>query len=388
MGQEASQSHTFDCRSCHEPITVRMDIDREKIQTEIHCVENCAPADEVEGAEIVNVDANFLIAPEDQGKDQVFPRLEQLEKMFKAAEKAGSLVAVDKIPERLRQTRPYRQPDYADEWNSLKKARSLHKNGKTDLSEAIVKKASGKFYAGDPLLNLVDWVWRFAMFVCQPNYEQPFREALSKIQPLFDQEPFKKFLATYEKGLGKRADQYRSIIDEFFNAYSEFSQAYFFVAKGLPLPEGHQASYANFDAVKMFYGNAYEKFGDLIDYLAFSNNMLQGRNFDQFEKLSLDEYRRLHKTSRFKTFAATKELSALCVEADNQIRNASHHGVFSFSPKDQRISYRARKGEEGEEKHITYVAYLESCVRIFLQIMTLLRLETMVSHLTKTRPPI
>jgi hypothetical protein len=36
-------------------------------------------------------------------------------------------------------------------------------------------------------------------------------------------------------------------------------------------------------------------------------------------------------------------IMAICSEADNQIRNASHHGAFAFEEANQMIRYRAEK---------------------------------------------
>lgn len=388
MGAEASQTHTFPCRHCKESVTIRMDIDYDKIETHIHCLENCKPSEEQADAVIVNVDANFLIPESDQGKDRVFPRLQQMHEMFEATKKAGGLVDLGKIPEKLRQTRPYRKPDYADEWRSLKKAWSLHRNGKADLSQAILRKASGQFYAADPLNDLPDWLWRFAMFVCQPHFEQPFRDALELIQPLYGTSNFSSFGEDYKKLVPKRGERYVAVMADFFTAFSDFSQVYFLVAKGMPIPGDYKATSANFEATKMFYGNAYEHFAKSIEYLALVNNMLRGRTYDTFENLSLEEYRKLDNPARFNAFAATDKFAAICAEADNQIRNASHHGSFSFDQDGQIIRYRSGKGGTGPERQIAYVDYLERCVRLFLQLMTLLRIELMVAHQAKLAPPV
>jgi hypothetical protein len=87
---------------------------------------------------------------------------------------------------------------------------------------------------------------------------------------------------------------------------------------------------------------------------------------------------------------------AMCSEADNQIRNASHHGSLRFNQVEQTISYqveqtisyRSGKGGTGPERRISYADYLVRCVRIFLQTMTLLRAELIVAAWLKVRHPI
>ena len=43
---------------------LRIDINHAQLSWEVKCVENCSATDEVAGAQIVNVDAIFVIPPE------------------------------------------------------------------------------------------------------------------------------------------------------------------------------------------------------------------------------------------------------------------------------------------------------------------------------------
>jgi hypothetical protein len=88
------------------------------------------------------------------------------------------------------------------------------------------------------------------------------------------------------------------------------------------------AASANLDATRMFYGEAFEAFSSNVAVLALLNNVLVGRPFDAFETLTLDQYMKLDKAGRFNAFATNTAFTAICVEADGQLRNASHHGVW------------------------------------------------------------
>lgn len=138
----------------------------------------------------------------------------------------------------------------------------------------------------------------------------------------------------------------------------------------------------------MFYGNTYENFATLADYLAMWNNMLEGRRYDTFEKMNLDFYHTLDRPKRFDAFASNPTFMAICEERDNKIRNASHHRWFVLDTAAQIIRYRAGKGGTGSERTISYLGYLERCVRLFLQAMTLLRLELMISNIMGTSYPV
>lgn len=184
LGQDASQAHKFRCRNCNEEIEIRANVDHANAGLEIVCIGNCRSIQEVAGAPIVNVDPNFLISPEEQGKDMTFHRLRQMHTMFEAAERAGSLVDARGIPQIARNWRPFRQQDFGEEWKLLKKAWSLAQNDKFKLSKQRIAVGSEEFYGNDPLKGLDDWVWRFALYICQPGYEQIFRDAMKELEPL------------------------------------------------------------------------------------------------------------------------------------------------------------------------------------------------------------
>ncbi|CAN7145407.1 hypothetical protein LJR231_000020 [Phyllobacterium sp. LjRoot231] len=365
-----------------------MDIDYINVSTSTHCDENCNPAAEAAGAPIVNLDANFLVPSHQQGVDRVFPRMGQGREMFKIAERAGSLVDPNAVPKASRNARPYRAPDFAEEWKLLKKAWSLTRNGHAKLADRRKTDASQQYYSDDPLKDLPDWIWRFAFFSSQASYEPKFRSVMIEIQPIFKSGIPQGFLDEYENTNEERGLKYYSVIRDFYAAYSDFGQVYFQILRGVKIPDEFEAGSVNFDAVKMFYGNTYESFSVLIENIAFMNNVLLGRKFDQFEKLNREEYRKLDKPSRFGPFAANAAFAAISNEADNQIRNASHHGSMAFDQKKQIISYRSGKGGAGPLEEMTYSRYIIRCVHLYLQVLLLLRLDLILSNKLKIRPPI
>jgi hypothetical protein len=138
----------------------------------------------------------------------------------------------------------------------------------------------------------------------------------------------------------------------------------------------------------MFYGNAFEALSSSVDLLAYANNIVSGREFDTFSKLTKAEYLALDKASRFNAYALNAPFAALSAGADNQIRNASHHGSFHFDPDTQVIRYRSGKGGTGPEQTMPFVEYLAKCVAIFTQLMALLRMEILLCHIKGIKKPI
>jgi hypothetical protein len=175
---------------------------------------------------------------------------------------------------------------------------------------------------------------------------------------------------------------------DYFSAFDDFAQVYFYVSKGIEISESEIASSVSFDATKMFYGSAFEIFSSSVDILAYLNNIHCGRRFDEFEHLSRKQYLELDKSSRFNTFKENPQFYALCEEADNQIRNASHHNSFNIDVGSQIITYRSGKGGTGPERNMSYSNYLVRCNKIFLQTIVLLRLELILTHAHEKSPPL
>ena len=236
--------------------------------------------------------------------------------------------------------------------------------------------------------NLQDWVWRLALFLTNPHYQPIFDRALRMIGRMDNPELVPDFAHYYETVAKERATRYLNVFNNFFSGYAEFSQVYFFVSKGMAIPSGHQTTSTDFDVVEMFYGNTYENFATLIDYIAMWNNMLEGR---RLRYLREDELRFLSHTRPAKAvrcFCSNPTFMAICEERDNKIRNASHHRWFVLDKGSQIIRYRAGKGGTRSEQTISYLGYLERCVRLFLQVITLLRLELMISNIMGASYPV
>lgn len=377
MGQEEREAHRFSCRKCKEGIAITLMVDYENTRSWVECDENAERAPEEPGAEIVNLDANFLIPAHMQGVDLAFPRFSRMQELADKMRGRPDLPQVTlEDYTRMACERPYRRPDYAAEWRDLRKAWNLHRNRQMPLSRATVKKGSALYYASEPLSGLPDWVWRLSREITASQFEPPVIEFFEVIKPIMKAPGFKALAKYYAKTMAPaRGIKYYTLLNAYFNAYSEFSQAQFSVTLGLDLDAQYRASSSDFDKTRMFYGNAFEVLADVVDLLALVNNLVRGRAFDEFETLTLKRYYEIDKSKRFAVFAATPAFAALCIEADNQLRNASHHNDMSFDAGSQIISYRTGKGSDAKEQSITYTQYLTRCVVIFMQVVNLLRIE-------------
>jgi hypothetical protein len=137
----------------------------------------------------------------------------------------------------------------------------------------------------------------FALFIGQPNYEPPFRAALEVICPLIRTPGFTEFAAYHNDMAESRGERYFELMRAYFEGYHDFSQVHFYVVKGMDVPERNVISSIDFDATRMFYGNAFESFASSVDILAYLNNLKAGRPFNQFERLTQKEYLKLDKAN-------------------------------------------------------------------------------------------
>jgi len=166
------------------------------------------------------------------------------------------------------------------------------------------------------------------------------------------------FADCYAEMVDVRAERYFELMKAYYQGYDDFAQIHFLVIRGVDVPEDGSISSINFDATRMFYGNAFDTFSSSVDILAYLNNLKAGRPFNQFEKLTQEQYLKLDKANRFDAFASVPEFAMMCVERDNQIRKASRHGGMRLDRETQTILYRAGKGGTGPEQKMGYAQYL------------------------------
>ncbi len=383
MGQEEYQSHQFICRGCKLPIRVGLKVDYTNISAEVVFEENAIQSSRDDVGTIVNLDANFLIPESEQGKDMSFTRLEQSHQLV--MERLAKLGDVSADDVRLLHGRP----DYAAEWQRLRQAWVLFRNKQEKLVAKRIAEANRDRYADEHLASVADWLWRFAQKLSGPEYDRRFHEVMTIVDGLRGKAEFGDFLMYYENEVaGRRGRLYFEIFTEFFRAYDEFAQVHFLVSNGVDIPADHHPASVHVELTKMFYGNAFETLATIVDILAMINNMAEGRAFDRFRSIMLTDYLGLDKGGRFNCLEANPVLSAVSAEADNQLRNASHHRSIEFNELTGMLTYRAGKGGSGAEQSISYGEYLIRCSRIFSEILIVLRLELALHQLYGQRPPL
>jgi len=210
-----------------------MELDHAKHGWRVVCVDNCEPILEIAGAPVVNVDANFLIPADQQGVDMGSWRIGQMHAMYEASKRARPSLVSMAVQPTDPSLRPYRPPDYAEEWRLLRKAWSLARHGQTKLSEKQIAKAAAELYPPEHSIDsLQNWVWRLATFLCNPSYEPLFDAATKAIEPLKDSVLWWDFRQFYKILSVEHGTRYFNVMREFFAAYDEFCQDIFWSPRG------------------------------------------------------------------------------------------------------------------------------------------------------------
>lgn len=377
LGSQPKQSHVFACTECGMDMEVSFALGKG-----ITLGENATQQPWTDNAPVVNLHGDFVFDQETISDPKAFASLQLgpqlIAETMKARARAG-------IPE------DYQGPilpPVTEEWDALRASWSLIRNGKEKLAQKRMEKFVSDVPYPEPPDTLQEWIFLFCGRLTQPFYDEKFEPIFEELKTASEQDGFEDFLVYYDSKLSREhGRRFFQIMRDYLGQFSEFSQVHPSVASGVEIGDDHAVSTVNFDKTQMIYGNIFEAFASNVETLAFLNNLLSGRKFDEFQTMTAAKYATLDKASRFGPFQDTAAFSAICTEADNQLRNGTHHGGAEFDKKSRHIRYRAGKGGQGPEQQLGYAKYLAKCSRLFIQSMVLLKLELLIANRFGVRLP-
>jgi hypothetical protein len=368
VGHSAWQEHSFHCSQCEEIIRVGMEVDFQKVETHIKCLENCTDGHQ-EGT-IINLSSELPVDANLIHEDSISPFLMNpvVWSIIEACNKK-SPEEIERLSKKLHDFK-----GLLDEWKLLRKAWSLYNNKKEALLLDIVKSKLNK--RDVQLKDFLQWLFDFCRFFCGKSGMEKFKNVTNFVNnvrqnnfPLYNE-----FMTYYYENIGnKNSPQYLDIFLDYFASYSEFNQVALYAQQGVEIPDDFRVTSTRFKKTKMFYGNAYELFTSNVVILALLNNVAKGRRFDQFAEMDLKKYLTINKANRCNPFKDTPDLMALCKPLDSTLRNASHHDAIKYDHRTHTVSYRS--GGTGAEHIMTYAQYLGKCVDIMISICVLLMME-------------
>lgn len=361
VGHDNYQEHQFHCRGCGEPITVGMNVDYEKISAYPVAVSNCTESDE-EGS-VVNLSPLFVIPDELQGDGRAFPSILEMKRLLDAASDEAIEASInpteDPISEWERRGRP--APGLTHDWEFCGRVWSLFLSGNHEVCANYIKRNYIHYrfdtppYPFEVIYSICARIGRRRASTVYHSLTEQWElakkrnpNALNSLDKYIVSEHLIHFL-----------ESSRTIFSEYILNISDFSQVLMYQDMDIPINEGYTPSSISFDRTKMYYGNSFELLTELFILPATINNILNGRNYDTFERLTLEQYLEIDKSGRHNSFQSNDSLKFLSDDLNNQIRNASHHGNMTLNRQSGFIKYKTRRSSGTQ--YIKYLDYLMYC---------------------------
>lgn len=399
VGKDSFQKHTFRCGNCGEAIEVGMEVDYSTVSTRIVPLSNCAtrgspmpkpnlpptggvralraarrravPSVEESGT-IVTLSPDMVVPDDLQGKEYAFPFLFESQRILKE-----NPTYAEELEE---STRPAQEayeewvkggqlpPGPLHDWEFAGRVWSLFLNGRHDVCEAYIEREYARYrYAEQP--DIFQVIYAFCALIGRGQARQVF-EALStqgevaRAKSCQHLEDFRDYYVRhFAHDLLKGSHE---IASEYMKNYSEYSQVLIYMDSGASMGDLSRPSSSAFNDTKMFYGNAFEHLARHFVLPACLNNIVQGRPYDMFERLTLQEYLDLNKASKARSFQDNASLSTIAEGLNNKIRNASHHRRMEFDANTGTVIYLP--SESGDYDFISYGNYLMLCNSILQKI--------------------
>lgn len=373
---------------CGEPNKVRLNIDFVKRQeipqlkefgismpsVKFTCLENCETCDE-EGS-ITNFDPTFLMPEEMLHQDRVFPWMTEFPKFVNTVGlKTFSQKKVDIIHA------IGGQRNLRDLLDTLVKAYRLHNRGQSDLSNQQLAKVKELLGMPEPPVLMQAIFLTASTFLGQSRQN----EVMSLTQEIrrsknSNETEFQRFRTEYyQERFDDLINRQIEIISEYLSGYDQFIQTWLYASLAKPIDSPYIASSKDLQKIKMFYGNAFEELSAGLFLPACLNNITCGRDYDQFDQMSLTKYLGINKANRANPFIENHEFYLLHDEFDSTLRNSTHHRGFRLANESKEI-IEYRSGDAGQWKRMHYTEYLLKCNKIMFCMMRLLSMQVLVAH--------
>ncbi|PTB94556.1 hypothetical protein C9974_03985 [Marinobacter sp. B9-2] len=340
----------------------------ETASTSLECIENCVRSNE-EGA-IVNLSPDFLIRSDIADKDNAFPSFDFINQLPPRDEQKG----FENIEEMLDFYKNYK--DISELWTIVKKGWTLTNSGNLDLAQKTFSKYRPQNFDGEPKLNYV--LFDFCSRICNPERHSIFEgmgdeASTAKID---HPETYTKFIDYISNEISyEHMDRYLNTFKDYFSCYSDFSQTLMYSQNNINIPADFKATSANFSKTKQFYGNAFENITSNLTTIACINNINSGREYDQFEKMDIKQYKKINKANKINPLKSNPAFNQIeqCLKSD--IRNASHHAWIKY--RSGIVEYKS--GGTGKLNKLPYPEYLYLCNEILIYTASLLKLDLAVT---------
>jgi hypothetical protein len=376
VGTEKYQSHTFDCKSCGIPISV---IVRANPPTAHFEPEENVIIDDSEGenAVVLNLHPFFAFDRQEIHDLMAFPSL------LYGSQIAPYLRLVPQQKNLRIQSQDialqFDVPNASNLWNTVKNIFLLQErvgqNKKVIKAIEHYEKQRQKYFTETKISNFKDVAFNFFDSLFYPRFEKLLDPAIELIYAIKrdHQQGFVEFCEFYSNHLkAQHSRQYLSIFSDYFKIYNQLSQMVVHSRIGDEDVDDKIVGSKSFEAVKLYYGQAYESLTSFFVIFACLNNILVGRSYDQFQSMTLNKYMKdVSKEKKANPFEQTQPFYAFTDGLDSTLRNGSHHA--SIWRNGEKVFYRS--GGTGAQREITYSRYLHLCNKLTISLAVLFIIE-------------
>ncbi|MEI8618271.1 hypothetical protein P4S63_17695 [Pseudoalteromonas sp. B193] len=206
-----------------------------------------------------------------------------------------------------------------------------------------------------------------------PRVNELYEPIERLIDQLYDEGKLDDFYDYYKENLREEnALRYLSVFSTYFKHRDILGQLIYRARINNSEVDDLMVGSKNFDAIKLFYGEAYESLTSNFTVLACLNNLESGRKYDEFMKLTLPQYiKDLEKSKKDGPIKGILYFQNLVTHLILVYVTRSHHA--SVWREGEVIMYRS--GGTGAERSISYSRYLYMCSVLTVSIAALHMIE-------------
>lgn len=372
VGHEDIQQFHTNCPFCQSEIGLSIHTNQTEGTIEkFTCDDNCVEFfEDIKSSKSLYMSTGIPVSSSMIHKDFYMPSLQYVMNFFEQNKKEILSLKEQKIDMRNYSL----GGDIKKRWQDVKKMYQFFLNEKEQLLIKHIQEYNTKYSTHSTtfssiLLNFINILikkWRFKECEDLRNY-------LSKNHGSFSSD-FKNYVVN---DLGNLIKKIYFRLDKFFKYSDQFGQVYL-VAIGMQsaVEDDVIISTVQFNEINTFYGELFEDYGNFINFYAFINNIIDGRNFDMFKStdLNISKFDGMNKANKINCFKDNTLLNTFILEYDNQLRNASHHNWITFNRQSQKIEFKSSDSSKSKVV-ITYYDYLIKCCNLLFQLVAVYMFE-------------
>jgi hypothetical protein len=367
VGFDSYQAHHFDCLDCNQVISVAVRANAPSAHIEV--VNNCKIIKFDYSKLVINLHPNCSFELEDYHNPRAFPTLTEMRFI---------MPHVRMIPGKIQSlSTQFDIPNAPKMWDLVKNINNLNlMSGKKKLTQKQIQNYSLQRKKVNPSLshNTADEVTHeFLDAIFYPRVNNLSKPVIEKVKLLAEQNNLTEFFQYYQENLkSENHNRYFSTFTSYFKHRDVFGQLVNYSRTSNEGVDNKVVGSKDFDEIKLYYGEVYEALTSHFTILACLNNLLAGRKFDEFEKMSLNKYiKDVEKAKKHNPFVNVPEFSIFADDLDSSLRNGSHHA--SIWREGEIIMFKS--GGTGAKRDISYSRYIHQCNKLTIALAAIQLVE-------------